>query len=258
MERDKYKILISNDDGFEAKGINELIKYLLPLGEILVMAPEIENSGKSTAITANKPIEYSLVCKEEGVTIYKCTGTPADCIKLARFEFPDFLPDVIIGGINHGNNSGVSVHYSGTMGVVIEGCLRGIPSIAYSIDSHNPEANFLPASTYIYNITKKVLENKLPENVCLNVNFPDTDEYRGVKVCRQAMGKWEGEWDKRIHPKGNNYFWLIGSYVDREPDDKYTDYWALKNNYVAIAPIKVDMTDYGAIETLNTWGLNNL
>lgn len=253
MEAKRPLILISNDDGVTAKGINELIAYLRPLADLVVMAPDSGRSGMAGAITADKPVRYSLVRKEEGLTIYKCTGTPADCIKLAVFDVLDRDPDVIIGGINHGDNSAVNVHYSGTMGIVIEGCLRGIPSIGFSLCDHNPEADFTPTKPYIQAITQKVLENGLPQGVCLNVNFPLCSEFKGIRICRQTVGRWEKEWEKRERPHVGPYFWLTGNFENHEPDAKDSDHWALNHGYVAITPTQIDVTAYHFMEELRTW-----
>lgn len=142
MENKRPLILISNDDGVMAKGISELIKFLRPLGEIVVMAPDTARSGSGCAITVTQPVHYQLVRKEVGLTVYKCSGTPADCIKLAWNTVLDRKPDLVVGGVNHGDNSATNVHYSGTMGIVIEGCLNGIPSIGFSLCSHDPGADF--------------------------------------------------------------------------------------------------------------------
>ncbi len=139
MENEKSLILVSNDDGVMAKGINELVKFLRPLGEIVVMAPDSPRSGSGCALTVTQPVHYQLVRREVGLTVYKCTGTPTDCIKLARNTVLDRIPDLVVGGINHGDNSASNVHYSGTMGVVIEGCLNGIPSIGFSLCNHEQD-----------------------------------------------------------------------------------------------------------------------
>ncbi|MEG1546270.1 MAG: 5'/3'-nucleotidase SurE [Bacteroides sp.] len=257
MRNKRPQILISNDDGVEAKGINELIDYLRSLGDLLVMAPDSARSGMSCALTAGTPVKYSLVRKEEGLTIYKCTGTPADCIKLALFAFPEFCPDVVIGGINHGDNSTINVHYSGTMGVVKEGCMKGIPSIGYSLCDHAYDADFSSTAPLIREITARVIASGLPEGTCLNVNFPLRKDYCGVKICRQAIGRWDNEWEKRKHPHHGDYFWLTGEFENGEPEQTDTDQWALANGYVAITPTKIDVTDYDLMDKLKA-ELNDL
>ena len=149
MENQRPLILVSNDDGIIAKGISELIKFLRPLGEIVVMAPDAPRSGSACALTVTEPIRYQLLRKDVGLTVYKCSGTPTDCVKLAFHTVLDRKPDLVVGGINHGDNSSVNVHYSGTMGGVIEGCLKGVPSIGFSLCNHDQDADFEPAGTYI-------------------------------------------------------------------------------------------------------------
>ena len=254
MGQGRPLILVSNDDGYDAKGINELIGFLRPLGDLVVVAPDSARSGMSCAITADKPLRYTLVEQEESLTIYKCTGTPTDCIKLAAYDILGRNPDLVVGGINHGDNSAVSVHYSGTMGVVIEGCLRGIPSVGYSLCDHRPDADFSPTRETIQAITADVLRYGLPTGVCLNVNFPLGGTFKGVRVCRQTVGRWEREFEKRTRPGSKrDYYWLTGDFVNDEPDNQGTDQWALANGYVAITPTRIDMTDYAFMEALKRW-----
>lgn len=253
MENKRPLILVSNDDGVTSKGISELVKYLRPLGEIVVMAPDAPRSGSGCALTVTQPVHFQLVKKDIGLTVYKCSGTPSDCIKLARQEVLDRQPDLVVGGINHGDNSATNVHYSGTMGVVTEGCLNGIPSIGFSLCSHEPNADFDAAGPYVRRIAAMVLEKGLPPLVCLNVNFPDCADIKGVKVCEQAKGQWSHEWASCEHPNGSNYYWLTGQFVDAEPDNERNDHWALANGYVAITPTTVDVTAYGFMKELTEW-----
>lgn len=249
----KPLILLSNDDGVTAKGINELIKALDGIAQIVVMAPDGPRSGSAGAITSESPVKYTKIKEEKDLTIYSCTGTPVDCIKLALHTVVSRTPDLIIGGINHGDNSSVNVHYSGTMGVVIEGCLKGLPSIGFSLCNHDHNADFTPTLPYIRKITENVLENGLPQGICLNVNFPDTPHLNGVRVCQQTKGTWENEWKRCTHPRGGEYFWLTGNYKNMEPENEKSDHWALDNGYVAITPTQIDVTAYQIIDELNSW-----
>lgn len=255
MNKRKPVIFISNDDGYDAKGINELIQYLRPLGDLIVVAPDSPRSGMSQALTAASPITISLVNEEPGLKIYKCSGTPADCVKLgAHLMLPD-KPDVIIGGINHGDNSSVNVHYSGTMGVAKEGCLRGIPSIAFSLCDHAFDADFTPLKSSIQKITQQVLDKGLPLGVCLNVNYPLMSEFRGTKICKQAEGEWRKEWERLDRSNGYSYYFLTGEFVDKLPMQEESDHWALANGYVAITPTIVDLTAYKVMRELKEWEL---
>lgn len=244
MKNKRPLILISNDDGVTAKGINELIGFLRPLGEIVVMASDGARSGSGCAITVVNPVSYKLISKEPGLTIYSCSGNPTDCIKLARNTVLGRTPDVVVSGINHGDNSGTNVHYSGTMGAVLEGCLNGIPSVGYSLCNHDCEADFSFCEKYIREITLMVIEKGLPDRTCLNVNFPDTPDIKGIKVCQQAVGRWEREWESCPRRGNDNYFWLTGEFVNHEPENDKTDNWALTHGYVAITPTTVDVTAY--------------
>ena len=253
MENQRPLILISNDDGIMSKGISELIKFLRPLGEIVVMAPDAPRSGTACALTTNEPIHYQIVRKDVGLTVYKCSGTPTDCVKLAFETVLDRKPDLVVGGINHGDNSATNVHYSGTMGVVIEGCLKGVPAIGFSLCSHEADADFEPAGEYIRDIVRKLLEKGLPPLTCLNVNSPNTKELKGVRICQQSQGQWVNEWEHFAHREDTQYYWLTGEFVDTDADNEKNDHWALANGYVAITPTTVDVTAYGLIDELKTW-----
>lgn len=256
--QEKTLILISNDDGVDAKGINELIQALRSIGEIFVMAPDSPRSGASSAITSQIAVSFSIVHQEEGLHIYKCSGTPTDCIKLALETIVPRTPDLVIGGINHGDNSAVNVHYSGTMGVVLEGCMKGIPSIGFSLCDHNPNADFSPAIPYVVHITKQTLKHGLPNGTCLNVNFPELPPYKGIKVCRQTIGRWEREWCHCLHPRsGEKLYWITGEFTNHEPQSIDTDKWALDNGFVAITPTQIDLTAYELMEQINNnWDLS--
>ena len=249
-------ILISNDDGYLAKGINELVDFLKDMADIIVVAPDGPRSGMACAITSQLPVTITLVNQTEGVTIYKCSGTPTDCIKLALETVLTRIPDMVLGGINHGDNSAVNVHYSGTMGVVLEGCMKSIPSIGFSVCDHDPNLDFSPTRLYIQRIVAQVLEKGIPMGTCLNVNFPQFGPYKGVKVCRQTRGRWGNEWASVPHPRGGgNLYWLTGNFSNHEPESTDTDRWALDNGYVSITPIQIDMTAYPLLEEMKTWEL---
>lgn len=255
MNKKKPLLLISNDDGVAAKGLNELIRTLKGIGEIIVMAPDTPRSGYSMYFTTDNTIHYELVRQEKDLTIYKCSGTPTDCTKLGLFELSTRKPDMVIGGINHGDNSAVNEHYSGTMGVVKEGCLKGIPSVAFSLCDHEPDANFKPMLPYVRRITESVLEKGLPRGVCLNINFPNILEFKGVKVCRQTDGDWVNEFVPCLHPTRDHYFWVTGEYQNFEPEAEDTDHWAMDHGYIAITPTTIDVTAYKFMDELRSWNL---
>lgn len=240
----KPLILISNDDGWQAKGINFLIETLRPVARLLIVAPDGGRSGMACACTFRSPVFRQLIHEEEDLTIWSCTGTPVDCIKLACHDLCDQKPDLIIGGINHGDNSAVNVHYSGTMGVVIEGCMKGIPSLAFSLDTHDANADFTPMAPYIRAVVDYVLTKGIPQGSCLNINFPNTPSYQGVRICRMARGEWKEEFEKRSYPRGGDYYWLTGWFDVYEEPGCDADRAVLDEGYVAITPIRLDLTDY--------------
>lgn len=245
-------ILIANDDGYRAKGIRELEKVVTQLGHVIVMAPDSARSGFSTAITSEQPVSYKKISETEGLEVYGCTGTPADCIKLALMELAPEVPDLILSGINHGSNAGINAHYSGTMGAAFEGCMKRIPSIGFSLCDHNPDADFTPLYPWIKEIIQNTLRNGLPEGICLNVNFPEQAPYKGLRVCTQDIGVWENEWFKTpIPPRNKEVFWITGSYRSLKEDDEQTDNWALDHGYVAVTPLQIDMSAHTFIQELD-------
>lgn len=243
--------LISNDDGYQAAGLNFLIDTLLPHADLLVVAPDGARSGYGCAFSAAVPIRYSLVREQQGLRLYSCTGTPVDCVKLALNKLCQGRePDLIIGGINHGDNSSVNTHYSGTMGVASEGALQGYPSVAFSLCDHRPEADFTPLRPYLVDLAFKSITAGLPPFTCLNINFPVARKFKGVRVCRMALSRWVKEIEERRHPWGVPYCWLVGESVELEPEAEDTDRWALAHGYVAITPTRLDVTDHGLVEAL--------
>ena len=257
MEIKRPLLLISNDDGYLAKGINCLVEMLSDLGDIIVCAPEDARSGFSCAFSATAPLRLQCRAQRPGVEIWSCTGTPVDCVKMALAEIVPRTPDLVIGGINHGDNASVNAHYSGTMGVTLEGCMKYIPSVAFSLCDHREDADFEPLRPLIHEIIQRVLHEGLPLGVCLNVNFPLLEEsgYKGVRVCRMAKGTWGQEVTKCHHPRGYDYWWMVGSYTNDEPEAEDTDNWALTHGYVAITPTQIDITAYQAMDMIKSWGL---
>ena len=250
----KPLILVVNDDGINAPGIRKLISIMNDFGEVVVVAPDGPQSGKGHAITIEDAIRCDKVIMDNGPqTEYACSGTPVDCVKLAVNKLLTRNPDLCVSGINHGSNSSINVIYSGTMAAAIEGALEGIPSIGFSLLDHSIEANFSEGEEYIRKITKSVLENGLPEGVCINVNIPKSVEgkkLKGIKICRQAKGNWEEEFDERVDPKGRKYYWLTGKFVNYDKGED-TDEIALENHYISVVPVQYDVTAHHAISKIN-------
>jgi len=251
----KPLILISNDDGYHAKGLNCLIEWVRSYGDVIVCAPESARSGFSCAFSATTPLTLKRRRRMEGAEVWSCNGTPVDCVKMALAELCPRKPDLVIGGINHGDNASVNTHYSGTMGVTLEGCMKYIPSVAFSLCDQRDDADFSALDPYVRTIVERLLAEGLPKGVCLNVNFPLVSNFKGVKVCRMAYGTWGSEVVKCHHPRGYDYWWMMGHYKNDEPEADDTDNWALSHGYIAITPTTIDVTAYEAMQTIQNWNL---
>jgi len=249
---DNPLILVTNDDGITAPGIRALIEVMNEFGDVYVVAPDSPQSGMGHAITLDSTLHIEKLTKnEEEQTEYSCSGTPADCVKLAVNEILHRKPDLCVSGINHGSNSAINVIYSGTMSAAIEAGIEGIPSIGFSLEDHSWNADFGPLKQYIRTITKNVLQKGLPDGVVLNVNFPKED-IKGIKVCRQAKANWIEEFDKRTSPQGKEYYWLTGEFVNLDKGQD-TDLYALETGFATVVPIQFDLTAHHFIQNLNTW-----
>lgn len=248
----RKKILITNDDGINAKGIAMLIEAAKEYGDVLVVAPHKARSGMSSAITVELPIRLVKENIYDNVEAYSCTGTPVDCVKLAFDKLLDIKPDLVLSGINHGTNSSVSVHYSGTMGAAIEGCIHEIPSIGFSLCEYHKNADFSLMLPYVSKIIENTLKNGLPKGTCLNVNAPK-GEIKGVEICRQGHGRWVEEFDKRTDPQKRDYYWITGYYKNMDNGIADSDNHVLEENKISIVPIKIDLTDYEILNQLKKW-----
>ncbi|GGZ78302.1 5'/3'-nucleotidase SurE [Algibacter mikhailovii] len=254
----KPLILVTNDDGISAPGIRTLISIMNEIGDVVVVAPNSPQSGMGHAITLDSTLFSEEVHFDDGPQKeYSCSGTPADCVKLAVRQILGRKPDLCVSGINHGSNASINVIYSGTMSAAIEAGIEGIPAIGFSLLDYSWNANFEASKTYVSTITKHVLERGIPEGIVLNVNIPniEKDLIKGIKVCRQAKANWVEEFDKRKTPQGKDYYWLSGKFVNLDGGED-TDEWALANNFVAVVPTQFDLTAHDFIKDLNTWNLN--
>ncbi len=259
----KPLILVTNDDGITSKGISVLIEVMSKIGEVFVVAPDSPQSGMGHAITVDSTIHIKKSKLFKGsdrhqIEAYECSGTPADCVKLAKHHFlKDRKIDLVVSGINHGMNASISVIYSGTMSAAVEGAIEGIPSIGFSINDFKYDAEFGHIKKWLKHITEKALANEFPANIALNVNFPaKTDKkIKGIKICRQTNGFWNEEFDARKDPYGRPYFWMGGDFVNREPDAVGSDIFEMNKNYISIVPVHYDMTAYESINKLKQWKL---
>jgi 5'-nucleotidase len=246
-------ILVSNDDGITSPGIKHLIEAMTQLGEVVVVAPDSPQSGMGHAITIGNTLRLDKSNLFPGVEAWQCSGTPADCVKIAKHHIlKDRRPDLVVSGINHGANTSVSILYSGTMSAAIEAAMEGLPAIGFSLCEYGWEANFEHTLPYLISIAKEALTKGIPEGVALNVNFPAKQEepIKGIKICRQAIAKWQEEFDQRKDPNNRDYFWLMGNFVNLDKGDD-TDISAIERNYISIVPSMFDLTAHHAMAGMN-------
>jgi len=252
----KPLIFVTNDDGISSKGIKSLVEVAVEYGDVFIIAPDKAQSGMGHAITVNQILRLDRSRLFEGHEAYTCTGTPVDCVKLGIYEVMHRKPDLILSGINHGENTSTNVLYSGTMSAAVEGAMENIPSIGFSLSDFNADADFTGSQDIARKVITSALNNPFPDHVCLNVNIPKlkTTEIKGIKVCRQAHAFWDDRFDKRLDQFGKPYYWLTGDFV-RTGHQEDTDLFALDNGYATIVPTQFDMTAYKVIEDLKKWEL---
>lgn len=251
------RILVTNDDGIEAEGIQVLSACLSKISEVFVVAPERERSAAGHGITMHKPLRVSEVkMKYFDKVGLALSGTPADCVKLAVEELMDGPPDIIVSGINRGPNVGMDILYSGTVSAAIEGTISGYKSMAVSLDTGNISPCYDDAALFAAKLTKIFYNNQIPENTLLNVNIPDVDwkEIKGVQMTRLGNRKYVDFVERRQDPRGRPYFWLSGKIDDNDgPPD--SDTMALKGKFISISPVHLNLTNYAVMDQLSGWNI---
>ncbi len=254
---DRPLILVSNDDGITAPGIRALVEAVKQIGEVVIVAPDSPQSGMGHAVTISKPLRLEKTDIYGDIVSFQCSGTPADCVKLAVDKVLHRKPDLLVSGINHGSNSSINVIYSGTMSAAMEGAIEGIPSVGFSLCDYAYDADFTLAIQIAKRISTNIIQDGLPPGTLLNVNIPKVDfgTFKGIKVCRQATAKWQEEFDERRDPNGRRYFWLTGKFVNMDKGID-TDEWALANQYASVVPVHFDFTAHHAIPAINQWDLS--
>lgn len=248
----KPLILVTNDDGIAAPGVKALVEVAQQVGEVIVIAPDSPQSGQGHAITVSDPIRLRKVEVFDGIESYECSGTPVDCVKLAKYVvLKNRKVDLCVSGINHGSNASVNIIYSGTVSAAMEASLEGINSIGFSLLDYTWDADFEACKPFIQQIIEHVLEHGIPNCKLLNVNIPQLpqEEIKGVKVCRQADARWVEEFMEAKDPRGVPYYWLTGKFVNTDSGED-TDIWALENGYISVVPSGHDLTKYDALEGL--------
>lgn len=252
------KILITNDDGVTSRGIKALWEVALEFAdEVMVLAPNRGYSGMSHAITMTEPIYLDTVFEEvredgKSLKVYSTNGSPVDCIKLALDELYDNVrPDMILSGVNHGSNSNISIVYSGTMGAATEGAYYGIPSLGFSLTSHDCSEDLTATVHFARKIIAKALTYPtLTPTLCWNVNIPTLplEEIKGIKFTRGAIGFWVEKFTSHVNPHGRKYYWMNGAFQNQEPEATDNDEAYLADGYVTIVPVQMDTTDYKFLE----------
>ncbi len=250
------RILLTNDDGITAPGIQALWRELSAIGEVTVVAPDSERSATSQSITVHQPIRVDQFCIEDPpLCAWRVGGTPTDCVKIAIEALLPARPDVVVSGINLGPNLGTDVLYSGTVSAAIEGALHGIPSLAVSLAAWK-DADFGPAARFARKLVPTMAERKLPPDTLLNVNVPPlpADQLAGVQVTRLGTIEYENTFERRQDPRGRVYYWMGGSLVDAG-NEEGTDVTALKQGKISVTPIHFDLTNYAIMHLIEEWNL---
>ncbi len=267
MQQKPIEILVTNDDGYSAKGINFLADILSRYGNVTVVAPKEVQSGMSAALSMGKPIRMERVSHRvcgngNRVTVYSLTGTPVDCVKMAMnkcflaggsetltqdewAQERGYAPHIIFSGINHGSNASVASLYSGTLGAAAEGAIYGVKSVGLSINTHDPNPDFTQIEEYLVEIIGKAIKYPVGEGVYLNINFPAIakEQIKGIRMATQGNGMWIKEFEQRKDPHGRDYYWMTGNFKNNETGrETIADHILMDEGYITVVPHRVDTT----------------
>ena len=247
------KILVSNDDGIQATGIQTLVEHLSPLHDVYVVAPDRERSAMGHALTLHRPIKINEVQLPYPVkAAYATSGTPSDCVKLALSTLIEEDIDLVVSGINHGPNLGADVMYSGTVSAALEGAIFDKPSIALSLmDGYEKHADFSESAKYFCEQLDRLVALEVPTRSILNINFPGLPriDYAGLKGTKLGLRMYKDFYDRRTDPRGGVYYWLAGEIVEHTGQEE-EDVEAIQNNWVSVTPIHLDLTNHSYFEKL--------
>jgi hypothetical protein len=244
-------ILISNDDGFRAAGIQELAEAMLPYGDVTIVAPDGPRSGFSGAITTTQPLRLKHRHTTGSLKVYSCEGTPVDCVKLAlNTIFADTRPDLVLSGINHGSNEGICVSYSGTLGAAREGCIYGIPSLAVSLDDTAWHPDFTDSIDYTKKVVELMQQTKLPHQTMLSLNVPK-DKPKGLKICPMTVGRFVEEFVNSQDGRGKEIHWMTGYQIPTDEADR-GDWHYLREGWATLTPLQLDTTNHSYISELRS------
>ncbi len=262
---EKKRILLTNDDGYAAAGIAALYEALCPCYDVTVIAPELEQSGVGHAFSYNNPLYYRQIPARFGIPGYIVSGTPSDCVKFGVVHIMESKPDIVVSGMNVGENSGISVFYSGTVAGAREGAFWQIPSVAFSLSESG--SKFLSEYTSIASdllekiikVDKRYFAEQTHNRVFFNVNFPSCSpgKSKGIRVTRQSLAFYDDRYVSRKTDEGTEQFWLTGEKRGVEESESY-DSRALDSGYITITPLNCDATSHAAIEHLAALEKNRL
>lgn len=252
----KPHILISNDDGIQASGILALARVASEFGTVTIVAPDSPQSAMGHAISVSKPLRIHDARLLDGTPGFAVNGTPADCVKIATGVIMKEKPDLVLSGINHGSNTSISAMYSGTLSAAREGAIQGLPSIAFSMISFDTSADMGPSAQVARTVIAHALQNRLAPGQLLSVNIPHLpfEQINGIKITRQAMGRWVEEFDERTDPYGRKYYWLTGRFQLNDEGEE-TDEHAIADGYVSVTPMSHDLTEHHRILEYKGWGM---
>ena len=245
------RILVTNDDGIDAAGISALVHAMREIGEVVVVAPDRQQSAVGHALTVSSPLRATEFHRDGEVFGWAINGTPADCVKLAVSTLLDERPDMVVSGINHGSNTSVNAIYSGTVSAATEGTLMGIPSMAVSLATFDHAADMTLAAQVAKDVAQQLIDIDLPMGTLLNVNVPAVApaDFKGVRVTRQGHSVWDDYYERRTDPHGQEYFWLTGKFVPvTELED--ADDLVVADGWAAVTPIHYELTNFRYLDTL--------
>lgn len=249
----KPYILVTNDDGIDSPGIQALAKAMSQIGTVVVVAPDRQQSAVGHSLTISNPLRVTKFSRDGDICGYAVNGTPSDCVKMAISSLMPEKPALVISGINHGQNTGVNILYSGTVAAATEGMLFGIPSIAISLASHDVYFDCSAAAEYALRVAEMLMNYNLQKSTLLNVNVPalTKEKIKGVKVVKQSNSYWKDNYEKRNDPFGREYFWFAGEYNSDNSAD--TDDYSLDRGWVTITPVQFKFTDFDLIENIKSF-----
>ena len=250
------RILLTNDDGINAEGIKAFWRALRRIGEVTVVAPETEMSAVGHSITISDPLRVRQVKLNGEPYGMAVNGTPADCVKIAVRAILKERPDMVVSGVNHGQNVATNIIYSGTVSAATEGTILGIPSVAVSLASFTG-GDFDMAADYGVRVINEVAARGLPPDTLVNVNVPAIPraQVKGIKVCRMGMSKFADMFERRVDPRQHDYYWQ-GGRMEIYPQDEGADIKWLSENWVTVTPIHYDLTDYTLLERMEEWDID--